>query len=178
MNPPGRKGRVASINVSAKKGQIKKTVPRVELVKGKGLMGDGHFAFGRRQVSLLMLESIKAQKKRLEKRGLASCGEAAGRGLELGPGVFAENFTTEGLDLGNVKIGDLFLVGGKIRLRVSQIGKECHTRCEVFKQVGDCIMPGLGIFCEVLDDGIVNVGDEIKKVAADPEECASGKGSV
>jgi MOSC domain-containing protein YiiM len=150
----GRAGRIVSINISRKKGQVKAPVPEAEIVAGEGILDDAHRAFGHRQVSLLMLESIEEQAARV--------GDA-GR-IAIGPGAFAENLTTRGLDLKNVKVGDeLVIGGGQIRLRVSQIGKECHTRCAIFKLAGDCIMPELGVFCEVLEGGRVRVGDAIEK---------------
>ena len=148
-----KSGTIASINVSRKKGQIKTPVPSVELVAGEGLEGDAHRGFGHRQVSLLMKESIEAQKRKL--------GDSPS--IELGPGAFAENLTTEGLDLGSVEIGDEFLVDGRVRLRITQIGKECHTHCAVYHLTGDCIMPALGIFCEVVEGGTVKVGDAIER---------------
>jgi MOSC domain-containing protein YiiM len=146
-------GVIVSINTSRKKGQVKKPVPTAELVAGQGIKDDAHRGFGHRQVSLLALESIEAQKSR---PGGRSC-------VPLEPGAFAENLTTRGIDLASLKVGDELLVGGKIRLRVSQIGKECHTRCEIFKRAGDCIMPGQGIFCEVLEGGMVRAGDLVEK---------------
>jgi len=150
----GRTGRIISINISPKKGQVKTPVAEAEIVAGEGIIDDAHRAFGHRQVSLLMLESIEEQAKRIGQ---------AGR-ITIGPGAFAENLTTRGLDLKNIKVGDELVVGGgRIRLRVSQIGKECHTRCAIFKLTGDCIMPELGVFCEVLEGGRVRVGDAIEK---------------
>jgi len=159
-----RPGKIVSINVSKRRGTVKTPVPSAELIAGQGIRDDAHVGFGLRQVSLLMIESIELQKKRFEQAGVSSCGEINGKKVELGPGVFAENFTTRGLDLEDVKVGDEFLVAGKIRLRVSQVGKECHTRCAIYKLAGDCIMPTQGIFCEVLDSGEVKVGDEIERV--------------
>jgi MOSC domain-containing protein YiiM len=150
----GKKGRIVSINVSPKKGQIKTPIPEAELIAGEGLADDGHRAFGHRQVSLLMLERIEEQAARM----------GGGGRIAIGPGAFAENFTTEGLELGDVRVGDeLVIGGGRVRLRITQIGKECHTRCAVFKLVGDCIMPELGVFCEVLEGGTVRTGETIEK---------------
>lgn len=78
------------------------------------------------------------------------------------PGDFAENLTTEGVDLPALPIGTRLLVGGRVLMRVTQIGKECHTRCAIFYQVGDCVMPKEGIFTEVLTGGEISVGDEIE----------------
>jgi MOSC domain-containing protein YiiM len=149
----GRSGTIVSVNTSVKKGQLKKPVPVVELRTGRGIDGDAHQDFGRRQVSLLAVEDIEAQR---EKAG-------AGAAAALGPGAFAENLTTRGLDLAALRVGDEVVVAGAVRLRVSQIGKDCHTKCAVYHLVGDCIMPSRGIFCEVLSGGPVRPGDAIER---------------
>jgi molybdopterin adenylyltransferase len=152
----GASGTIVSINISPKKGQTKTPVARAEIIRGEGIRDDAHRLFGHRQVSLLMLESIEAQKARL----------GAGARVEIGPGAFAENLTTRGINLTGLKIGDELVVRGEegaVRLRVTQIGKECHTKCAVYRLTGDCIMPGLGIFCEVLAGGTVRAGDPIEK---------------
>jgi len=149
----GRAGLIVSVNTSAKKGQIKCPVSSVELRAGRGIEGDAHQDFGHRQVSLLAIEDIDAQRERL--------GEAPD--VPLGPGAFAENLTTRGIDLGALAIGDELVVGDAVRLRVTQIGKECHTKCAVYHLTGDCIMPVRGIFCEVLAGGPVRPGDGIEK---------------
>jgi MOSC domain-containing protein YiiM len=146
-------GTIVSVNTSRKKGQVKTPVPSAELAAGKGIAGDAHLGFAHRQVSLLMIEDIEEQRSRL----------AAGPAVPLGPGAFAENLTTRGIDLGALEVGDELLVGDGVRLRVSQIGKECHTKCAVFHLTGDCIMPVRGIFCEVLAGGTVRPGDVIEK---------------
>jgi MOSC domain-containing protein YiiM len=149
-------GTVVSINVSRKKGQAKTPVPEALVMSGEGIKDDAHRGFALRQVSLLMIESIDEHQKRI----------GDGPGFTIGPGTYAENFTTRGIDLRNLKIGDEFLIRGRdrtVRLRVSQIGKECHTKCAIWKLAGDCIMPELGIFCEVLEGGTVRVGDRIEK---------------
>ncbi|MBE3125254.1 MAG: MOSC domain-containing protein [Acidobacteria bacterium] len=146
-------GTIVSVNTSRKKGQIKTPVPSAELVAGKGIAGDAHLGFAHRQVSLLMIEDIAEQKARL----------GTGSAIPLGPGAFAENLTTGGIDLGGLAVGDELLVADGIRLRVSQIGKECHTKCAVFHLTGDCIMPVRGIFCEVLAGGTVRPGDVLEK---------------
>ena len=147
-------GRIVSINISRKKGQVKTPVPEATVVAGEGIIDDAHRAFGHRQVSLLMLESIEEQAARIGDAG----------NIAIGPGAFAENLTTRGLDLRDIKVGDeLVIGGGRVRLKISQIGKECHTRCAIYKLTGDCIMPELGVFCEVLEGGTVRVGDAIEK---------------
>jgi len=150
----GKAGRIVSINISRKKGQAKTPVSEAEIVAGEGLVDDAHRAFGHRQVSLLMLESIEEQAARV----------GGGGNTAIGPGAFAENLTTRGLDLRDIRVGDeLVIGGGRVRLKISQVGKECHTRCAIFKLTGDCIMPELGVFCEVLEGGMVRVGDAIEK---------------
>jgi MOSC domain-containing protein YiiM len=146
-------GTIVSVNTSRKKGQVKTPVLSAELVAGQGIKGDAHLGFAHRQVSLLMIEDIEAQKRRL----------AATAAVSLGPGAFAENLTTRGIDLAALAVGDELVVGRGIRLRVSQIGKECHTKCAVFHLTGDCIMPTRGIFCEVLAGGTVTAGDVLEK---------------
>jgi len=152
----GASGTIVSINVSRKKGQAKTPVREAQVVAGEGIREDAHRGFGHRQVSLLMIESIEEQKAQL----------GGGSDTGIGPGAYAENLTTRGIDLKGLRIGDELLVRGKagaVRLRVSQIGKECHTKCAIYKIAGDCIMPGLGIFCEVLEGGTVRSGDRIEK---------------
>ncbi len=146
-------GAIVSVNTSVKKGQIKRPVACAEIRAGRGIEGDAHQDFGRRQVSLLAVEDIEAQKNRI----------GGGPDAALGPGAFAENLTTRGIDLGALVVGDELVVAGVVRLRVSQIGKECHTRCAVFHLSGDCIMPTRGIFCEVLSGGTVRPGDSVEK---------------
>lgn len=153
----GAAGTVVSVNTSLKKGQIKRPVPSAVLTAGRGIEGDAHRDFGHRQVSLLAIEDIEAQRERL---GAATAAAAA---VELGPGAFAENLTTRGLDLAALRVGDELVVAGTVRLRVSQIGKDCHAKCAVYHLVGDCIMPARGIFCEVLNGGPVRPGDAIER---------------
>lgn len=139
--------RVISVNVSKDKGEKKRNVEQCLLVKDMGLKDDAHAGFMHRQVSLLARESIEKIRK---------------MGLNVVPGDFAENLTTEGIDLPCLPIGTKLLVGDSIVLRVTQIGKECHAQCAIFQQVGDCVMPREGIFAEVLTEGKVKVGDIIR----------------
>ncbi|HEW79501.1 MAG TPA: MOSC domain-containing protein, partial [Phycisphaerales bacterium] len=120
------KGRIRAISISAKKGSKKTNVPEAELKMDFGIVGDAHAGNWHRQVSLLAVESI-------DKMIVA--------GATVSPGNFAENITTEGIELPKLPIGSRLKIGGGIELEVTQIGKECHSRCEIFKQVGDCIMP-------------------------------------
>ncbi len=140
------KGKVISVNVSDNKGEKKHNIERCRLLEGHGLDSDAHAGPWHRQVSLLAAESIEKIRK---------------MGLDVKPGDFAENLTTEGIELPTLPIGTRLRVG-EVLMKVTQIGKECHTRCAIFYQVGDCVMPKEGIFTEVLAGGEVRVGDEVE----------------
>lgn len=140
------KGIVKAISISNKKGIRKNNVDSVELMEDFGIVGDAHAGTKMRQVSLLAQESIEKMKA---------------KGLKVKAGDFAENITTEGLDLLNSKIGDRLKIGPGVTLEISQIGKECHTRCNIYYQAGDCVMPKEGIFAKVLKGGRIKVGDSI-----------------
>ncbi len=141
-----RPGVVLAVNTSPRKGTRKKNVGVSCLIQGQGLQEDAHAAPGNRQVSLLAMESIDKMVR---------------LGLKVGPGDFAENITTRGLDLVHLPLGTRFRIGEKTLLEVSQIGKVCHTRCAIYYQAGDCVMPKEGIFARVLEGGEIKVGDEI-----------------
>jgi len=142
----GRRGRVLAVNISDDKGTKKTNIQSCLLVKDHGLKGDAHAGPWHRQVSLLANESIRKMRD---------------MGLNVTYGDFAENITTEGVDLVHLPIGMEIRIGGSATLRVTQIGKICHERCAIYYQAGDCIMPKEGIFAEVIDEGEVRVGDEI-----------------
>ena len=142
-----RRGKVVSVNISPKKGTRKTSVGTSCLVPGQGLKDDAHAAPGKRQVSLLAMESIQKMIR---------------MGLKVGPGDFAENITTEGLDLVKLPVGTRITIGQGALLEVTQIGKVCHTRCAIYYQAGDCVMPKEGIFAKVIEGGEIAVGDEIR----------------
>ncbi len=141
------RGKVISVNVSDNKGEKKHNIEKCLLIEGHGLEKDGHAGPWHRQVSLLAAESIEKIRK---------------KGLDVKPGDFAENLTTTGVDLPSLPIGTELRIGGTVLMKVTQIGKECHTRCAIFQQVGDCVMPTEGIFAEVVSGGDIKVGDEIE----------------
>jgi len=153
-------GKVYSINLSENKGTMKKPVNRAELVSGEGVLGDSHSEPGPRAISLMMLEDIERSREDASADALAALSE---QGIELGPGAYAENLTTSGLDLHSIEIGDELVIGGSVRLKVSGIGKKCHQACEIRTKLGDCIFPRVGIFAEVLEGGAVEAGDSIEK---------------
>ena len=146
-------GKIYSINLSAAKGVPKEQTVKALLVKGHGLKDDAHAGTPVRQVSLLDMESV---------RGQIADAKAKKASVEIRPGVYAENITTEGIELAALKIGDRLRVGKTAVLQISKIGKECHSRCAIYHQVGDCIMPKKGIFAEVLEGGEIAVGDSIE----------------
>lgn len=138
---------VIAVCTSAKKGERKQNVGESNLIKNQGLENDAHAGFAHRQVSLLAEESIA---------------KMTAKGLDVGPGDFAENLTTRGIDLVNLPLGTRLSVGKEVILRVTQIGKECHNRCAIYYQAGDCVMPREGIFAEVLLGGKIKVEDKIE----------------
>jgi len=141
---------VVAVCISDNKGERKKPVAQVELRVDHGIVGDAHAANWHRQVSLLAQESIDKM------RAL---------GLDVTTGDFAENITTSGIDLVSLPIGSRLVIGETL-LEVTQIGKECHTRCAIFYQAGDCVMPKEGIFVKVIRPGVIRPGDRIEAVAA------------
>lgn len=151
-------GRVVAVSVSDRKGIKKHNVAAVRLLTEHGIEGDAHAGPWHRQVSLLAAESIaKIQAK----------------GLAVAAGDFAENITTEGIRLWELPIGFRFRIGAEVLLEVTQIGKECHQRCAIFHQVGDCVMPREGIFARVIVPGGVKPGDGIcpSRQPADNADC-------
>lgn len=139
-------GKVVAISISVRKGTPKSNVPTAVLVPEWGLEGDAHAGQWHRQVSLLALESIDKMRA---------------KGLDVGPGAFAENITTEFINLPNLAIGSCMRIGDT-ELEITQIGKECHSRCAIFKAAGDCVMPREGIFARVLVGGLIRVGDAVQ----------------
>ncbi len=140
-------GKVVSVNISEKKGTIKHPVEQIELRKGFGIEGDAHAGDWHRQVSLLDLSSFDKMHNNAS--------------VELKPGIFAENITTEGVDLWHLPVGTRLEIGDTL-LEITQIGKECHRHCQVFRQVGDCVMPREGIFAKVITEGMIKAGQSIK----------------
>jgi MOSC domain-containing protein YiiM len=143
--PEGKTGRVVAVCTSKRKGTRKRNVEQAELQPEWGIVGDAHAADWHRQVSLLAWESIEKM------RAL---------GLKVSAGSFAENITTEGLSLIDLPVGTHLQLGESL-VEVTQIGKECHDRCAVYYQAGDCVMPREGIFVRVHRGGAVKVGDAI-----------------
>jgi MOSC domain-containing protein YiiM len=142
--------RILAVCKSKKKGTRKDDVKEGYFFRDYGLNDDAHAdSNSHRQVSLMAIESIEKMRK---------------LGLDVGPGDFAENLTTEGMDLISLPVGTEVSVGNEVKLEITQIGKECHTKCAIYRTVGQCIMPEEGVFTRVVRGGTVKTGDEIKVV--------------
>lgn len=139
-------GKIVAVCKSEQKGVKKKSIGSGQLVAGSGLLGDAHAGDWHRQISLLAIESVEKMRQ---------------LGAEVNPGDFAENLTTEGINLVELPIGTKLRIGDSL-LEVTQIGKKCHQHCEIYKQVGKCVMPTEGIFARVLKDGPVRENDPIE----------------
>jgi MOSC domain-containing protein YiiM len=140
-------GRIVAVSISTKKGVKKTNILLGNLIENYGLENDAHAGDWHRQVSLLAVESIfKIREK----------------GLDVNPGDFAENITTKGIKLWELPVGTCLKLGKDALVEVTQIGKECHDRCAIYKQVGDCVMPREGIFVKVLKGGTIGPSDGIQ----------------
>ncbi|MDA3956802.1 MOSC domain-containing protein [Oceanispirochaeta sp.] len=134
------KFKLLSLNVSENKVEHKKPVDTMELRVDHGIVGDAHAGNWHRQISMLAQEDVDTMQ---------------GKGIELGYGDFAENLTTEGINLSVLPVGTQIRLGD-CEVEVTQIGKECHHGCAVFQIVGDCVMPRKGIFVKVLEGGTIS----------------------
>ena len=137
---------IVAVSISNKKGEKKTNVAKARLIFDRGLDQDAHAGDWHRQVSLLDMQSIAKIRR---------------KGLDVDPGNFAENITTQGIRLWELPIGTQMRLGSEVLMEVTQIGKECHNRCAIFHQVGDCVMPREGIFAKVLQEGTIRPGDTI-----------------
>lgn len=140
------RGMVVSVNLSERKTVRKTRGTEGVLIEDHGFEGDAHAGDWHRQVSLLARESIDTM---------------VAKGLSVDAGDFAENITTEGIDLATLPLGTVLRIGDVAVLEVSQIGKVCHTKCAIYYQAGDCVMPREGIFAVVRRGGTVRAGDPI-----------------
>jgi len=139
---------VIAVCTSKKKGIKKEPVAEVLIKENYGVTGDAHAdCLTHRQVSLLAMESINKMQS---------------LGFDLSPGDFAENITTQGIDLVSLPVGTRIIAGDKVVLEMTQIGKKCHTACNIRRQVGDCIMPREGVFTRVIRGGLIRAGDPIR----------------
>jgi MOSC domain-containing protein YiiM len=150
------KATVVSVNLSERKTMRKTRGTHGTLVLDRGFEGDAHAGDWHRQVSLLAQESIDTM---------------VAKGLAVGPGDFAENITTRGIDLLALPVGSVITIGADVVLEISQIGKVCHTKCAIYYQAGDCVMPREGLFAVVRKAGDVDVGDAIEVVSLGDGRC-------
>ncbi len=157
--------KIVSIAISRKKGTPKETVDEAILVSDYGLEHDAHAGDWHRQVSFLASESIE---------------KARERGLDVGFGDFAENIATAGIDWQGVPVGALIGLGDSALVEITQIGKECHSRCAIYYKAGDCIMPREGVFARVLKGGKIRRGEMVRILgdSSDMPQDISGKGSM
>ncbi len=145
IQPQTAVGAVVAISISEQRGVPKTNVPSALLVRDWGIQGDAHAGKWHRQVSILALESIEKMRA---------------KGLEVDPGAFAENITTQFVDIPHLHVGDRLRIG-ETELEITQIGKECHSRCAIFEAAGDCVMPREGVFGRVTVGGQIHVGDPV-----------------
>ena len=149
-------GRIEAVCISEKKGERKHIISSARLLADHGIDGDAHAGPWHRQVSLLAAGDVDGMRS----KGLS----------DLKAGDFAENMVVSGLDLAALGLGSRLRVGRDAELVVTQLGKICHTRCAIYRQTGDCIMPRLGVFARVSAGGAVAAGDPVEVVAAVPRE--------
>jgi len=140
--------KVIAICTSEKKGTAKYMVQEATLIENYGIEGDAHAGKWHRQVSLLALEKIE---------------DFNNKGANVDFGAFGENLVISGIKLNELPVGQKIQIG-EVELEVTQIGKECHTRCAIYYRVGQCIMPTNGIFTRVLKGGKVKVNDECRLI--------------
>ena len=138
--------KVLAVNTSPEKGTAKRNAGKAEFVAGHGIKGDAHAGPWHRQVSLLSHNKIE---------------DFRAKGAEVKDGAFGENLVVEGIDFRSLPVGTI-LECADVVLEMTQIGKECHSHCAIFKAMGDCIMPREGVFARVLKGGFISVGDEMK----------------
>ncbi len=138
-------GKVMAVCISEKKGTQKKNVHEALFIEDFGLENDAHAGKWHRQVSLLSYEKIQDFKK---------------KGAPVEDGAFGENLIVSGIDFKNLPVGTRFQ-SGDVVLEMTQIGKECHSGCEIYKIMGDCIMPREGVFARVIRGGRIREGDEL-----------------
>jgi MOSC domain-containing protein YiiM len=131
---------VESVNISGEKGVQKHEVPEIILRANHGIEGDAHAGPWHRQVSLLAGEAVDVMKA---------------KGIDLAAGAFGENIVTLGVDWSRARVGETITIGD-VELAITQIGKECHSRCAIYYAAGDCIMPRQGIFTRVLKGGTIH----------------------
>lgn len=138
-------GKVIAICISEKRGTAKKNIGECNIIEGYGLENDAHGGNWHRQVSLLSYNKVL---------------DFNAKGGAVEDGAFGENILVEGIDFKTLSIGTKFKCNDVI-LELTQVGKECHAHCEIYKRVGDCIMPREGVFTKVIHGGKIKIGDDL-----------------
>lgn len=146
------RGRVRAICISKERGTEKEAVPEGHFLVDFGIQGDAHAGNWHRQVSLLSYDKVEAFNQ---------------RGADVSDGAFGENLVVEGIDFASLPVGTR-LCAGTAQLEMTQIGKECHSHCAIYKRMGECIMPREGVFARVIQEGIIRPGDDMTAIA--PQE--------
>ncbi len=159
-------GKVLSVNISTEKGKKKTPVDKAIVIKGYGIEGDVHAGTWHRQISLLSKDSIDKMVSIINRKG---------KNTSISYGDFAENLTIEGIDLFKLPVGSILETSGGVIMEVTQIGKKCHTDCEIFRLVGDCVMPREGIFTRVVQGGEININDGIEVIKYDNNRSINNK---
>jgi len=149
LSPENKKGTIYAICTSKTKGIQKEPVDEISLKKNHGIEGDAHAGNWHRQVSLLSLTSVNYMKN---------------KGAPVDKGSFGENIIVDGMEVDLLPVGTLLHLGKDVILKVTQIGKECHDMCAIGKIVGECVMPKKGIFCEVIEEGLLHCGEKIEVI--------------
>ena len=144
-------GKIIAVCISKKKGVVKTDIKSSRVIENHGLENDAHSGNWHRQISLLSFEKVE---------------QSRSRGAKVKSGDFGENLLVEGIDFRNLPVGTRLLCNG-VELEITQIGKECHSNCEIYKQIGDCIMPREGVFAKVLKGGIISIDDEMQAIILD-----------
>ncbi len=139
-------GKIHAISISKRKGIPKSNISSANLIYEHGIENDVHAGKWHRQVSLLAVESIDKMRVKLP---------------NLRAGAFAENITTEGINLAELTVGDKIKIGESAELEITQLGKVCHDKCAIFFKVGNCVMPTEGIFARVIKTGSIKINDNI-----------------
>ncbi len=142
--------KIIALNTSERKGTQKRPQETVNLIENHGIEGDAHAGKWHRQVSFLGNECIE---------------DFNAKGAEVKPGAFGENIIVSGVDFTTLPVGTLVRCNGT-EMEITQIGKECHTRCKIYYKMGDCIMPKNGVFAQVNKGGVISIGDEVEIIMA------------
>ncbi|MBN2329226.1 MAG: MOSC domain-containing protein [Candidatus Omnitrophica bacterium] len=148
------RGLIKNLCISKERGVVKNHVAHAEFLAGLGVKNDAHAGPHHRQVSLLSEDDIEAFRRKCP--------------VDLQPGAFGENVIISDMDFSDMGLGSEIQLGEQVRLSITQIGKQCHSRCPIFFQTGDCIMPKVGMFARVIKGGAASAGESVKLIKRIP----------